>query len=190
MPAIPYLPITALVLAFFLQACASTGDTGSASATEPELTLNLPQQEDCNCVRQPVRDYTFLEKGLHSLVAGDHVEAVQYFQRYQRLESSPDARWESEVAIAFVYTLPQSALHDDDAARKSYRELREQYHPEKHVHPQILLLREAMEMFLSQERQLREARASNAELRQELARREEALRRLRELALDPQATSQ
>lgn len=190
MPANRYLPVAAMILALFLQACASTEETGSQSAAEPELNLNLPQKESCNCVRQPITDYTFLEKGLHALAAGDDVEAIQYFQRYQRMEDSDDAKWEAEVATAFVYTLPHSALHDDDAARKSYRSLREEYHPEKYVHPQILLIREAMEMFLSQERQLRQLRASNAELEQELARREEALRRLRELALDPQATAQ
>jgi len=173
----------------FLQACASTEQASSQSASEPELTLNLPQKTNCNCARQPLVDYTFLEKGLHALAAGDHVEAIQYFQRYQRMEDSDDATWEAEVATAFVYTLPHSALHDDDAARKSYRKLREEYHPQKNVHPQILLVREALEMFLSQERQLRIWRAANVELEQELERREEALRRLRKLALDPQATA-
>jgi len=189
LPATRCLSIPALFLVIFLQACASTDQPGSQS-TEPELTLNLPQRQDCNCQRRPVVDYTFLEKGLHALAAGDYVEAIQYFQRYERMEDSDDATWEAQVATAFVYTLPHSALHDDDAARKSYRSLREEYHPEKNVHPQILLVREAMEMFLSQERQLRQLRAARAELEQELGRREEALRRLRELALDPRATAQ
>ena len=91
----------------------------------PELTLNLPEQSVTACLRDEGADYTFLDKGFSALVAGDHIEAVTYFQRYQRTESSPVADWEAGIAIAYDSMMPQSPIYDPDAARKSYLRLQQ-----------------------------------------------------------------
>lgn len=72
----------------------NTGET--RAETVPELTLNLPK-ENCTCVAEGQTDYTFLERGFTALAEGDHIEAVHSFQRYQRLEDSPEADRKSVV---------------------------------------------------------------------------------------------
>ena len=116
-------------LLVLLQACASA-PSEEPVASEPEedqeLTLNLPEQEPPLPVAQPGLDDTFFDRGFSSLVVGDHVEAVTYFQRYQRTESSPVANWQAEIAIAYDSMLPQSPFYDPDAARKTYRRLKQE----------------------------------------------------------------
>ena len=124
---LPAIRISALATAavLLLLACSSTPAAEQAAADSapdavPELTLNLPEQpQDCTCLAEEGVDYTFLDKGFKALVAGDHIEAVQYFQRYQRLESSPQSNWEAGIAIAYDSMLPASPFYDPAAARKS-----------------------------------------------------------------------
>jgi hypothetical protein len=149
----------------------------------PELTLNLPQQEDCTCVPENPADYTFLEKGFSALAGGDHIEAVQYFQRYQRLESSPQADWEAGIAIAYDSMLPQSPFYDTQAARKSYTRLKGQQVEGAPVHEKVLIMRDSLEIFMAMRERIYRLNTDNAVLKEELAKREEAIKRLRELAL-------
>lgn len=162
----------------------NNGDQPEAGGTEePELTLNLPEQGEVECTDKPDRDLTFLERGLGALAAGDHIEAVQHFQRYARLESSAIANWESGIAIAYDSMLPQSPFYDARAASLSYAELQAQDVATEQAHPQVLVMREALATFSALHAEIGELKVDNAELQENLAKREEALKRLRELTL-------
>jgi len=183
--------LAAATLVLLLQACATTQQVGEEASAEPaadpqavpELTLNLPQQEDCTCVPENPADYTFLEKGFSALAGGDHIEAVQYFQRYQRLESSPQANWEAGIAIAYDSMLPHSPFYDPQAARKSYTRLKGQQVEGAPIHEKVLILRDSLEVFMTMRERIYRLNTNNAVLKEEVAKREEALKRLRELAL-------
>lgn len=191
----PAIRISALATAavLLLQACSSTPAAEQAAADSapdavPELTLNLPEQpQDCTCVAEEGVDYTFLDKGFKALVAGDHIEAVQYFQRYQRLESSPQSNWEAGIAIAYDSMLPASPFYDPAAARKSYLELKDQQVDGAPIHTKALMMRDALETFVNMEQQITDLESDNALLREDLEKREEALKRLRELTLGQKA---
>ena len=185
----PMLALSALLL---LQACAGTPpppqEVEPAPAPEdpndgPELTLNLPGDEQCVCVPEEPVDYTFLEKGFSALVAGEHIEAVQHFQRYQRLEASARADWEAGIAIAYDSMLPRSPFYDPEAARNSYEKLRQQGPGGMQVHEKVLMMRDSLETFVRMDRQIVDLESDNAILSEDLEKREEALKRLRELTL-------
>lgn len=186
----------AAACALLLQACASAPvEPQPAVLTPPdeapELTLNLPQEQPpCRCEHEPTADYTFLERGFSALVAGDHIEAVKYFQSYQRLESSPLADWESGVAIAYDSMLRRSPFYDPGAARKSYRALLKTPIEDAQVHEKILMMRDALETFVEMDRKNADLEKDNAELHEELKKRKEALKRLRELTLGQKGSRQ
>jgi hypothetical protein len=174
----------------FLGACAATPaesveDDGASANTsvEPELTLNLPAQTDCACQEGALAATNFLEKGLASLAAGDHIEAITYFQRYQRLESAAEADWEAAIAIAFDSMLPHSPFYDPRAANSAYWTLKDLNIDESKVHPKVLIMRHALETFSGLQSQVTKLKRDKAQLAEDLAKREEALKRLRELTL-------
>lgn len=177
-------------LTFLLQACAGAPQesappnaSGTAQQPEPELTLNLPDG-NCDCGRvEPAADYTFLNKGFSALVAGDHIEAVQYFQRYKRLESSVEADWEAGISIAYDSMLPQSPFYDPRAALKAFETLSAVPIDSLRVHETILLMRDALATFAAIQGKVRDLTEDNRRLSEDLAKREQALRRLRELTL-------
>ncbi|MEE4146293.1 MAG: hypothetical protein V2I26_15925, partial [Halieaceae bacterium] len=154
-----------IALALLLQACATapassppasatpgaavSEPAGSAAAPAstaevPELELNLPQPDKCDCTAPPVADYTFLEKGYRSLLDGEYRDAMEHFQRYQRLESSPRADLEAGIAIAYVQMLPRSSFYDPVVARNSFRALREQNAKKLGVHDYTRLMRQSL----------------------------------------------
>ncbi len=203
MPAKRHALPAAIILALCLQACtaAQTGDPAPAPASTPapesdvvpELILNLPDQADCACgprEESQGTDYTFLERGFSALVAGEYMEAVQYFERYKRLENSPASDWEAGVAVAYISMLAESPFHDPEVARKSYRRLRKKYGEEMKVHEVTLMMRDSLETFMGMERRLEELQAENARLTEELKKRDEAIRRLRELTVGQKGAPQ
>jgi hypothetical protein len=169
---------------FLLQACGSTpAQQPSVESAEPvpEITLNLPQS-NCKC-EEDVHDYTFLEKGFNALHEREYLESLQYFQRYQRIEKTPVADVEAKIAIAYLSILPDSPIYDSRAARDSYRELRRGIQPDWELHEKILLMQDSLETFLEIQRQVLELEKDNTELRNELEKRETAIKRLRDLTL-------
>ena len=203
MPAIRSALPAAAILACLLQACATSAPPEPASETQPpaqsqpqpqpvpELTLNLPKQKDCICKEaEESRDYTFLEKGFDALVVGEYIEAVQYFQRYNRLEDTPESDWETGIAIAYISMLAQSPFYDPEVARKSYRRLKKKYGDNLDLHEMTLMMRDSLETFVGMERKIEKLQADNATLRKELEKREEAIRRLRELTLGQKGAPQ
>jgi len=174
-----------LVASVCLAACESfpVGSEPAEPAAVPELTLNLPDEQNCTCVEEVTRDYTFLEKGFSALAQGDHIEAVQHFQRYQRLEKSATAEWESSIAIAYISMLSSSPFYDAEAARKSYRKLKQDYTADMQVHDKTLIMAQSLESFVVMDRHIADLENNNTTLKEDLEKREEAIKRLRELTL-------
>lgn len=183
---------TLLVL---LQACSvapvqEPQPPSAGSGEVPEITLNLPQDNGtCTCV-DTASDYTFLEKGFAALAEGDYEGAVHYFQRYGRLEKSPEAEWEVAMAIAYISSLSDSPFYDANAARKSWRKLNRDGWQSMRLHQQSLLMRQSLETSIALEKQVSKLEDDNALLREELEKREEAIKRLRELTLGQKGSAQ
>ena len=186
-----------LALTLLLQACTTAPAPTSASpvpaavATEqiqeaakvPELELNLPQQAPCDCTPVEVVDYTFLEKGYRLLLNGEYADAMEYFLRYQRLESSPRAQLEAGIAITYVQMLPRSSFYNPQVARSSFKVLRKQNAKELKVHDFTRLMRQSLINFVELHDEIGKFKASNTTLQQDLKKREEALKKLRDLTL-------
>jgi tetratricopeptide (TPR) repeat protein len=186
-----------------LQACAAAPPAGEQPIKQPEaqapapesaaperkpvtdLTLNLPEKvaQNCACAPQSDVDRTFLDKGFSALIAGDHKEAVNYFRRYQRLESSALVDWEANIAIAYDKMLPESPYYNWRAARETFLRLMREQPPAESLHQQILLMRDSLAIFSDLHVQINDLQKQHDELAESLEKREEALRRLRELML-------
>ncbi|MEE4109193.1 MAG: hypothetical protein V2I24_07595 [Halieaceae bacterium] len=153
------------------------------SPEDVKLTLNLPAGDaSCACEATPAEDRTFLERGVETLAAGEYVEAVQYFQRYRRLETSPVAQWEADIAIAYASMLPSSPFFDVAAASRAYTDLQAR-EPEGFKHHAIVLMQQALESFVLMDRHIEDLENRASMLEDDLSKREDALRRLRELTL-------
>ena len=186
----PMQPATAETMAAARQPAAADSPAASEQPESlPELNLDLKNTGTCVCPPSPAAQRNFLERGFSSLAAEEYVEAVQHFQRHRRLEDTPAARWEAGIAIAYVSMLTDSPLYDAEAARKSYRKIRKQPIEGMQVHEQTLLMRLALESFVVQDRHIADLTISNATLKEDLARREEAIKRLRELTLGQKGSS-
>jgi tetratricopeptide (TPR) repeat protein len=181
-------------LVLLLQACATAPPVGDLSVAAPvaaeqkpaaEITLNLPDQAETSrdCAPATAVDRTFLDKGFTALAAGDHREAVSYFRRYQRLESSPGVDWEAGIAIAYDKMLPESPYYNWRAAREDYLRLVRDKPKGLQVHEQILLMQEALAVFADLHVRINDLQKESDILSENLEKREEALRRLRELTL-------
>ena len=157
-----------------------------------ELTLNLPDgtEAQCNCTSEASVDRTFLDKGFSALAAGDHREAINYFRRYQRLESSPAVDWEAGIAIAYDKMLPGSPYYNWRAARESYLRLMRNKPEGVELNQQVVLWREALEILSDLHWQINDLQKENDIVTENLEKREEALRRLRELTLGQKVTAQ
>jgi hypothetical protein len=176
--------LVSLIATLLLVGCGSTPEQAPTETVDepvPEITLNLPQA-DCIC-DQGKQDYTFLEKGFNALEAGEYLEALQYFQRYQRIEKTASANTESRIAIAYLSILPDSPIFDREAAVDSYTRLRGETEVELELHGKIRIMRDSLETFIAMEHQIDQLKSGNSALRDELKQREAAIKRLRDLTL-------
>ena len=177
---------TVLVLgALLLVACSGQPVPEETSSTEnevPLITLNLPDNGDCSCGPEQ-ENFTFLEKGFNALGEGAYLDALQYFQSYQRIEDSEQANIEAGIAIAYLSILPDSPIYDRDAARDSYSKIRTQLDDDVVLQKELQSMRDALESFLDLYDQIDRLKATNSDLRAELEKREEAIKRLRDLTL-------
>lgn len=176
---------TLLVLgALLLVACGGQPvheENASSEEDVPELNLNLPSG-GCQCAEQQ-DNFTFLERGLLSLEQRDYLEALQHFQNYQRIEKTDLANLEAGIAIAYLSILPDSPIFDRDAARDSYSDLRKSITQETVLNRDVELMHDSLESFLDLYGQIDRLKKTNADLRAELQKREEAIKRLRDLTL-------
>ena len=175
------------VMVLLLQACASGSpaiDAAQVSGSDG-ITLNLPDQTLAPCVddQNVGVDYTYLEKGFSAMVAGDNVEAVNYFRRYQRLESSPGADWEAGIAIAYEKMLPDSPYYNWRAAADAYRRLMRRVPEGIELNQQVLILGGTLAILVELHDYIDELQNEKDDLSENLEKREEALKRLRELIL-------
>jgi tetratricopeptide (TPR) repeat protein len=205
---LPVIRLRVLVvggLIFLLQACSTTPEplvVAPPAASAPpavtkrvpvgELTLNLPEQgaDSCNCDPPVGVDRIFLEKGFSYLAVGDYREAVNYFRRYQRLESSPGADWEANIAVAYVKMIPDSPYYNWRASRESYLRLMRAQPTGIQLDEQIVLMRDMLAILINLHVRLNDLQSENAVVSENLQKREEALRRLRELMLGQKAELQ
>ena len=178
------------VMVLVLQACASGSPAidspqMSGPKTANEITLNLPDQTLAPCAddQNVGVDYTYLEKGFSAMVAGDNVEAVNYFRRYQRLESSPGADWEAGIAIAYEKMLPDSPYYNWRAAADAYRRLMRRVPEGIELNQQVLILGGTLAVLVELHDYIDELQNEKDDLSENLEKREEALKRLRELIL-------
>lgn len=183
----PFLAVCCLAL--LLQACSNSPAQEQPAVVEPEpepeLTLNLPNQPDasCACADNDTADHNLLEKGFRALNAGDHREAVNYFRRYQRLETSAAVDWEAEIAVAYDKMFPNSPYYNSKAASETYHRLKREQPEGVQIHETIIQMRDALAIFVALHQQIDDEQDRNDDLLETLEKREEALKRLRELTL-------
>ena len=182
--------LAAAGLALVLQACATVSPATQESAPPeqkpvPVLTLNLPDQSDtaCACDSEAAADHNLLDKGFRALESGDHREAVNYFRRYQRLDPSAGVDWEAEIAVTYDKMFPESPYYNSKAASESYHQLKRQQPEGVEVHEKILMMRDALAIFVALHQKIDDQQDENDVLAEDLEKREEALKRLRELTL-------
>ncbi len=183
------------LLASLLQACAQVPEEPAAplvseTTPAPEIRLNLPEEQQCDCPSTlPGVDYTFLDRGFLALADGNIEAAAQHIERYLRLENSTQAQWESGMALAYIDSLASNPERNVARSRQRFNELNKQDWRAMDLHPQSLLLRQALQNFLVEERRAANLRKEKLALEKDLAKREETIKRLRELTLGQKGAS-
>jgi len=158
------------------------------SAAEVVINLQDPAAFDCALATGSERNY--LDKGFAALAAGDHREAVNYFRRYERLESTPGANWEAGIAVAYDKMLPDSPYYNWRAAREDYLRLMREKPQTMKVHQQIVLMQDALAVFSELHVRINDLQKEKRTLSENLEKRDEAIRRLRELTLGQKESAQ
>ena len=179
-----------LVLFFIIliSACVSKpSENGYMETSEVSPKLNQGKDElIIKLMKLDDENISWLEQGFKALADGEHISAVQFFQRHSRVNNTLTADWEASIAIAYVSMLPGSPFYDMKAVRISYTQLSAWSIDDSSVNSQIVLMRDALEAFVSLHRELKDLERDNELLEATLAKRESALRRLRELTLGQQ----
>ena len=179
-----------LVLFFIIliSACVSKpSENGYMETSEVSPKLNQGKDElIIKLMKLDDENISWLEQGFKALADGEHISAVQFFQRHSRVNNTLTADWEASIAIAYVSMLPGSPFYDMKAVRVSYTQLSAWSIDDSSVNSQIVLMRDALEAFVSLHRELKDLERDNELLEATLAKRESALRRLRELTLGQQ----
>ena len=171
-----------------ISACVSKPtENGHMNNKEVPSQLNQGENEfTTKPMKLDGKNISWLEQGFKALANGNHISAVQFFQRHSRVNNTLAADWEASIAIAYVSMLPGSPFYDMKAVRISYTQLSAWSIDDSSVNSQIVLMRDALEAFVSLHRELKDLERDNELLEATLAKRESALRRLRELTLGQQ----
>ena len=176
------------LLSFFVFGCASgPRDTALNSCSQINGLAKSEEEDSENIgIAETTTKSTFLDQGISALAIGEHISAVQLFQRHAWQNDSLIANWEASIAIAYVSMLPGSPFYDMEAVRISYTQLAAWSIDSASASSQIILMRDAIDAFISLDRRLADLERDNELLEENLATRERALRRLRELTLGQQ----
>ena len=171
-----------------ISACVSKPtENGYRDTGEQSPKLNQDKDEvTTKLIKLDNGNISLLEKGFKALADGNHISAVQLFQRHSKFNNTLAADWEASIAIAYVSMLPGSPFYDMKAVRVSYTQLSAWSIDDSLVNSQIVLMRDALEAFVSLHRELKDLERDNELLEATLAKRQSALRRLRELTLGQQ----
>jgi len=165
--------LLSLTIALLLTGCGSTPEAPSVvdGPAETELTLNLPEPsaQSCDCETLAVATENYFDRGMRALAARDYVQALHYFERH-RDDGVETGRREAEAAIAFV-TLITEVVGGDGAGQAGV------------VDERAELMELALAAAASFERRIATVDALNRALSKDLEKREEALKRLRDLTL-------
>ena len=177
-----------LLFIILISACVSKPtENGYMETSEVSPKLNQGKDElITKLMKFDDENISWLEQGFKALADGEHISAVQFFQRHSRINNTLNADWEASIAIAYVSMLPGSPFYDMKAVRISYTQLSAWSIDDSSVNSQIVLMRDALEAFVSLHRELKDLERDNEFLEATLAKRESALRRLRELTLGQQ----
>ena len=183
-----------LALSAGLAACTPLDQAGSpageraAAGSPPELTLNLPRSQagDCECPGAAgARNTTLFDRGLVALAAGHVEEATEHFRRYRRLETTAIAQWEADVALTWASVLADRRSLDRAALAAGLQRLQPPPAGDTRPHATAHLMHAALQALAAMHGQLADLEQRNANLEDDLEKREEAIKRLRELTLGP-----
>lgn len=126
----------------------------------------------CDCEALAYEDENYFDRGVRALAARDYDQAVHYFESH-RLESGSQGQREADVGIAFVTFMSKAFGADTDTGSSAVDERAE-----------LMVL--ALAALATLEGRLEALDALNRTLSKDLEKREEALKRLRDLTLGQQ----
>ena len=151
--------------------------TPESEAPKPEpavsaAALNLPDPltaDDCDCDELAVVEENYFDRGVRALAARDYDQAATYFERH-RDSGNTEAQREADVGIAFVTLMSEASIVTEESVASGIDERAE-----------VMIL--ALAAVQTLEGRLEALDALNQAISQDLEKREEALKRLRDLTL-------
>lgn len=185
------LVVSALILSL-VQGCAMS-PLSPKDAEEPKgktdsvrelATVPSPCEQVCG---QASSGLSLLDRGYKALALGDYKRAQRYFQSYRRMNSRHAARWEADVAMTFMMALPGTPFYQPEQARTALQVLDQNRASTVKVQDSSLLLHLMLTLLLEQQQQISDKASEVEGLKNDVAVREAALKRLRELTLGQQA---
>ena len=151
--------------------------TPESATPEPEpavsaAALNLPDPlsaVNCDCDEVVTVEENYFDRGVRALAARDYSQAATYFERHRETASS-EAQREADVGIAFVTLMSEASIASGDSSASGVDERAE-----------VMIL--ALAAVQTLEGRLEALDALNKAISEDLEKREEALKRLRDLTL-------
>lgn len=173
------------VLSLPLLGCTTASESDSLSQGQPspvvtvpsasELNLPGPEAARCGCDSDEALSDNYFDRGVRALAARDYGQAMAYFQRHRR-EESDQAQRESDIGIAFVKLMSNQSDALTNPGVEGVDERAE-----------VMIL--ALAAVQSLEGRIEALNSLNSVLSQDLKKREEALKRLRDLTLGQQESA-
>jgi hypothetical protein len=166
--------VACAVLMLTLIGCASSPvpEPEPEPILDSEINLHLPIDEPddfaCQCVVAPSENY--FDRGVRALAARDYPQAKIYFEEH-RVSDAEDAEREADIGLAFVALLSLEVSENHPAYSASGIDERAE------------MMALALAAVTVLEDRLKALTALNEVLSTDLERREDALKRLRDLAL-------
>ena len=147
-----------------------------------ELNLNLAKKQQGG-YQPDLSDQSFLNMGLDALEQGSYIESLRNFKKHLRADNTQTSELNARLAINYLIFIPSSPVHDLKKAKKMYRQLRKKMTEDVVLNRRVQFIKKSMEVFLLFEKHIAALETENLNLQDDLKRREEALKRLRDLAL-------
>lgn len=142
-------------------------------AAASDIELNLPESvvsTECDCTETDIVADNYFDHGVRALAARDYDQAKKYFQKHRETGDSEAAR-EADVGMAFLALLTESVPAGSEASRSAGVDER----------AEMMIL--ALAAVKTLEGRIDTLDALNKALSQDLEKREDALKRLRDLTL-------
>ncbi len=163
----------AIAAAILLAGCATPEPQTAAPEPEvAEVELNLPEPVDetsCDCDAVVEVQENYFDRGVRALAARDYEQAGIYFERHRDSEGS-EAQREADVGIAFVTLMSEASIATSESGSSGVDERAE-----------VMIL--ALAAVQTLEGRIEALDALNKAISEDLEKREEALKRLRDLTL-------